>query len=214
MAPRPWRVPRPLAGAGALRHSLQQARPQQRTPLRGAAGFSLVELLLALVLGLALSGMVLQTLVAEGGQSERLVRLMRERLQQRRVFDLLRTDLRRAEALQLQAGDGAACPLAGRRAVLGIWDGVRMVTYSVGAAPSPIWRGQVLMRCGPAFGLHGEVSEGASLNRVVLDGLVGDGLVARLEAPGLLRLELRQEFQASGGRPQRIASALAAAVPP
>jgi hypothetical protein len=89
-----------------------------------------------------------------------------------------------------------------------------MVTYSVGAAPSPIWRGQVLMRCGPAFGLHGEVSEGASLNRVVLDGLVGDGLVARLEAPGLLRLELRQEFQASGGRPQRIASALAAAVPP
>lgn len=187
-------------------------RPR-RCPPR-ASGFSLVEMLLALGLGLLLSALMLQTLVAEGGQSERLVRLVRERLQQRRALDLLRADLLSAETLQLGSGDGAACSLAGRRPVLQIWDGLRSVTYSVGAAPSPIWRGQVLMRCGPAFGLHGEVSEGEALNRVVLDGLAGEGLGARLEGPGQLRLELRQEFQATDGAPQRIASVLAVAVPP
>ena len=171
-------------------------------------------MLLALGLGLALSGLMLQTLVAEGGQSERLVRLLRERQQQRRVFDLLRADLLRSQTLQISGAVGAACPLAGRRAVLQIWDGRRTVTYSVGAAPSPIWRGQVLMRCGPAFGLDGEVSEGEALNRVVLDGLAADGLVARQAGTGWLRLELHQEFVATNARPQRISTVREMAVPP
>jgi len=42
----------------------------------------------------------------------------------------------------------------------------------VGPAPSAIWRGRVLMRCGPAYGLDGRLSAGsAPQNRVVIDGL-------------------------------------------
>ncbi len=89
------------------------------------------------------------------------------------------------EVLQLQT---PACP----------------ITYTVGGAPSAIWRGRLLMRCGPAFGLHGEPSAGAAQNRVLLDGLTDPGLEAALEPDGLLRLELRQEFEPSGGGTQRI----------
>ncbi|WP_254959321.1 MULTISPECIES: FitA-like ribbon-helix-helix domain-containing protein [unclassified Cyanobium] len=49
------------------------------------------------------------------------------------------------------------------------------ISYTVGSAPSAIWRGRVLMRCGPAFGLHGEPSGGPAQNRVLLDGLADPG---------------------------------------
>jgi hypothetical protein len=46
------------------------------------------------------------------------------------------------------------------------------ITYSVGAPPSAIWQGQVLMRCGPAYGLHGTLAVGGQpQNRVLIDGL-------------------------------------------
>ncbi len=54
--------------------------------------------------------------------------------------------------------------------VAGVVQGQR-ITYSIGTAPSAIWRGKGLMRCGPAYGLAGELSSGAAQNRVVLDGL-------------------------------------------
>lgn len=55
------------------------------------------------------------------------------------------------------------------------------ITYSQGAAPSAIWGGQVLMRCGPAFGIDGAQNlDGAWQNRVVLDGVEG-------QQQGLLR---------------------------
>ena len=54
-----------------------------------------------------------------------------------------------------------------------------LTTYSVGQPPSGIWRGHVLMRCGPAYGLDKEISAGSQhQNRVVLDQLqlpTGDG---------------------------------------
>ena len=46
-----------------------------------------------------------------------------------------------------------------------------VITYSRGASPSSIWRGEVVMRCGPAYGLDGLLSAGAAQNRVVLDQL-------------------------------------------
>ena len=65
----------------------------------------------------------------------------------------------------------SACGLSGLAVLLHLEGPAGVITYTAGAAPSAIWRGQVLMRCGPAFGLHGEPSSGQAQNRVVLDGL-------------------------------------------
>ena len=173
-------------------------------PATGAAGLALVELLLAACLGLLVWGVVVQALVADGRQVERLVRQLRERGQQRRVVALLRGDLNRAQRVDLALGVGAACGLGGRDPVLQLQTPAGPITYTVGSAPSAIWRGRVLMRCGPAFGLHGEPSAGAAQNRVLLDGLTDPGLAAALEPDGLLRLQLRQEFESAGGGTQRI----------
>ena len=86
---------------------------------RSPRGFSLLELLLASLLGLLLWGVAVRLLMAEGEQGARLGRLARERLWQRRSLDLIRLDLRRAERLELEgSGTGAACSMTGRRPVL------------------------------------------------------------------------------------------------
>jgi hypothetical protein len=74
------------------------------------------------------------------------------------------------------------------------------ITYTVGAAPSGIWRGQVLMRCGPAYLLQGGLSDDPAhnQNQVVLDGLPTGGLEVVQEAPGLVRMRLKQEFPLRG----------------
>ena len=137
------------------------------------AGFSLVELMLSLSLGLALSGVMLQGLVAEGQSSGRFTSLLREKAAQRRTLALIKADLEQATSLTaLPDQVGAACNLSGRRVLLQLESPVGAITYSVGSAPSPIWRGHVLMRCGPAYSLDGLLTRaGASQNRVVLDAL-------------------------------------------
>ena len=165
-----------------------------------SGGFSLIELLLALALGLLLSGVVLQALAADGHGLQRLVRRQREGLLQRRLLELLRSELLRAEAVSIGAAPGAACALGGRTPVLHLQLRTGApVTYSLGAPPSTIWRAQVLMRCGPAYGLHGEPGTGAAQNRVVLDGLAPGGF--RAEAPTVGRLRLQLEGAASEGPP-------------
>ncbi|WP_398330817.1 prepilin-type cleavage/methylation domain-containing protein [Vulcanococcus sp.] len=136
-------------------------------------GFSLVELLLSLSLGLALSGVMLQGLMADRHNGARFSRLLRERAAQRRTLELVQHDLAQAHAVSTTPElERHGCSLAGRIPVLHLRTGAGPITYSVGAAPSAIWRGRVLMRCGPAFGLDGLISGGAqSLNRVVIDGL-------------------------------------------
>jgi type II secretory pathway pseudopilin PulG len=176
---------------------------------RRAAGFSLLELLLAACLGLLLWGVMLRLLMAEGDQGARLARLARERLWQRRSLDLIRADLRRAERVEVDsAGNGAACPMAGRRPVLHLHTDTGPITYAVGPPPSPIWRGQVLLRCGPAFDLHGVPSGADPLNRVLLDGLSPQGLTVEAQEEGLLRLELEQSLPRGGGASQRIATTM------
>ena len=89
-----------------------------------------------------------------------------------RANQLIAADVERSIALAPELA--RHCNLAGRQPwlqILGI-DG-SITTYCLGPPPSAIWRGQVLMRCGPAYGLDGQIKAGArSQNRVVLDGLV------------------------------------------
>jgi len=161
--------------------------------------FTLAEMMVALALALVVAGVVMQGLIASGRSGERLALLLRERTFQRRTLALLRTELGAAERWEAATGVGAACNLSGRAPVVQLEVEGRKITYSLGAAPSPIWRGRVLMRCGPAYGLEGELSSGAAQNRVVLDGLAAGGLQILQEAPGMLRLRLRQELPLRGG---------------
>lgn len=187
-------------------------RGARRGARRRAAGFGLVELQLSLLLGLLVCAAILRLLLLHGGNGERLAQRLRERSLARRAFELVRVDVLSAERVEI--GEAAAlgsarCPLAGRRPVLRLSGAAGVITWSQGAAPSAIWRGQVLMRCGPAFDLHGAPSGGEALNRVVLDALAPQGFRARSERPGWLRLELEQRLS----QPQITALELAAAQP-
>lgn len=179
-----------------------QCRPSRRH----AAGFSLLELLLAFGLGLSVCALMLQSVLAEGQNGQRLARLLRERQAAGRALALLRSDLQRATAVAATAGpdsQDAACRLAGRAVLLHLQTAQGPITYSVGSAPEPIWRGQVLMRCGPAFALDGSPSPGQALNRVLLDGLASGGAQALQQGPGTVRVELRQQLPLPG-RPSQV----------
>jgi prepilin-type N-terminal cleavage/methylation domain-containing protein len=142
-------------------------------------GLTLLELLLALSLGLLLSSAMIQTLLADSRGSTQLLRQLRQRQQQQRVLALVRTELLRSESISLTpAQEAHACDLAGRSPVLHLSGASGSITYSVGAAPSGIWRGVVLMRCGPAYGLDGRANPAAAAqNRVLVDGLVPGAVV-------------------------------------
>ena len=137
-------------------------------------GFSLLELLLACSLGLVLLAVALQALLAEQRLGGRIGVLLRQRQLLLRANQLITADLERGIAFAPELA--ASCNLAGRQLFMQILssDG-ELTTYTVGAAPSAIWQGQVLMRCGPAYGINGQVSSsGVHQNRVVLDGLAQD----------------------------------------
>lgn len=137
------------------------------------AGFSLLDALLASCIGLVLAMGLLQSLLADGRLTQRWRRQIHERQTQARLFDLLRSDLSLTTAVSSHPElEIPACPLAGRQPVLHLATTSGPITYSVGAAPSGIWRGRVLMRCGPAYGLDGTVPTGSlPSSRVVLDAL-------------------------------------------
>lgn len=203
--------------------------PWLRQPM-AQQGFSLVELMLAMGLGLVFSGVMIQVLLGEGENAQQFTRALRERTYQRRAVALIRSDLERTrQVIEVAATTATACGgLGGRRRVLTLETAEGTIVYSVGAAPSGIWRGRVLMRCGPAFGEHGQASAGAFQSRVVLDGLAADatlwqgcgGLEAAHELNGsaalpfsaclesgtrIVAVRLQQSFVASG-RTQRISS--------
>jgi hypothetical protein len=140
------------------------------------AGFSLVELMLSLSFGLALSGVMLQGLMAEGQNGARFSRLLRERAAQSRALELVQNDLLQSTAVSRTPElEQHACSLAGRKPVMHLSTAAGPISYSVGVAPSRIWRGQVLMRCGPAYGLDGRLTHASqSNNRVLIDALAHD----------------------------------------
>jgi hypothetical protein len=137
------------------------------------SGFSLIELMLAMSLGIALSGAILQLLISESQLGLRVNRLLRERSVQQRTLALIRDDVVIASRISATPQlEQHACSLAGRLPVLHLTTAAGVITYSVGTAPSGIWRGEVLMRCGPSFDLRGRPSYGAApQNRVVIDGI-------------------------------------------
>ena len=160
-------------------------RPKQRD---GAdAGFSLLELLLVAGLGAVLCGVALQLLLGEARQGGALAQRLILRRLQRRTLQLIKGDLADAKRWQLQPDPQPdwPCPMARRDVLIAIHPahGSAPVLYSLGSAPSGIWRGQVLMRCGPAFDLQGRSRDSSTYqNRVVLDG----GLVV-LSHPRVVR---------------------------
>ena len=144
-----------------------------RLPPQPFGGFSLIELMLAMGMGLALSGVILQVLITDSEMGVRVNRLLRERSVQKRTLALIRDDVQRSSRISTNPLlEKHACSLAGRLPVLHLTTKAGPITYSVGNPPSAIWRGLVLMRCGPAFGLDGSLSIGSTAqNRVVIDAL-------------------------------------------
>lgn len=188
-----------------------------------ARGFTLLELLLALSLGTALFAVLLRLI----GADLRLGSAMAERLQttglQRRTLALIKAEIATAQGWMVDPPPSSSwpCRLSGRRPVLAIAMGAgdpdargsAVIVYSVGQAPSAIWRGQVLMRCGPSYGLDGVINlEGAYQNRVLLDALP-DRSVPGFSAQNhptlpLLQLQLEQELRDGSGQQRRFQSRL------
>ncbi len=187
----------------------------KRGPAAGDAGFSLPELLLALALGLTLAIVVIQGLQGAGRWGARWMLQLRERQTARRTLALMRDELKIARNWETGPGSGrgAECPLGGRNPVLRLEVGGRQITYSIGASPSRIWRGGVLMRCGPAYDLTGTLSAGLALNRVVIDGMETAGLEASAEGPKVLRLTLRRLLQLKTGATLILTNSIIVAVP-
>ena len=144
---------------------------------------------------------------------------LQARRQQQRTVALIRAEgeLGYGVVAHPQPSPAWPCGLAGRRPVLAIalssedpTARQHAIVYSVGAAPSPIWRGRVLMRCGPAYGLDGRMDlTSTAQNRVLLDALPegeGEGLqvIPHPQLP-VLELELVQQLppsaRGSAGKP-------------
>ena len=172
----------------------------RRTP--AAQGFTLVELMLAALLGCLLCGVAFQLLFAETRQGGALAESLQLRQWQRRTLGLVKGDLERASSWQIDPDPSGSlpCGLAGRQPKLAITprDGSDPVVYSLGPAPSAIWRGDVLMRCGPAFDLQGGVRSGSRYqNRVVLDGVDRFQLHQPSGLP-VLQMQLEQRTRLGG----------------
>ena len=191
--------------------------------MKQVPGFSLLELLLACSLGLVVFGVAATALFSEQMLGSRMGGLLRQRQLLLRANQLITADVELGIALAPELV--SACNLSGRQPWLQILgaDG-SVTTYSLGSPPSAIWRGQVLMRCGPAYGLDGQIKAGsAPQNRVVLDGLTPlsrawagcslpeaepflDAHVCWEPASGLVQWQL--QINSNGVSPQRAGQAL------
>ncbi|MDA7433496.1 prepilin-type N-terminal cleavage/methylation domain-containing protein [Synechococcus sp. AH-601-N10] len=186
----------------------------KRIPERRAEnGFTLIELLLSLSLGSMLFVVLLQLIGADLRLGNKMASRLRESAQQRQTLELIRGELAMGSGWEVDPTPSRqwSCGMAGRQPVLAIGlDGsdsrasAQTIVYSVGAAPSAIWRGQVLMRCGPAYGLDGAIRPGGKAqNRVLIDGLPKEGLgfEARQDPHSkVLHLSLEQESLAGSSR--------------
>ncbi|MDB4336904.1 prepilin-type N-terminal cleavage/methylation domain-containing protein [bacterium] len=180
---------------------------------RAEKGFTLMELLLSLSLGSLLFVVLLQLIGADLRLGNNMASRLRESAQQRQTLELIRAELAIGSGWEVDPAISQQwpCGMAGRQPVLAIGlDGsdsrasAQSIVYSVGAAPSAIWRGQVLMRCGPAYGLDGVIRPGGKAqNRVLIDGLPKEGLgfQARQDPQSkVLHLALEQAVNGGSGR--------------
>jgi prepilin-type N-terminal cleavage/methylation domain-containing protein len=168
-------------------------------------GFSLLELLLVLAVSLTLVAVIGEALLGELGESGRLARSLRERTVIQRALELMRMELQEATGVRVLPGviTREGCGLTGRTVLLHLDftpDGVvpdRDVTYSLERKPDPIWRGQALMRCGPAYGLNGQMEDSGAVSRVWLDAIDVNGMDIKFQEKQILKIELKRLFQGS-----------------
>ena len=181
-------------------------------------GFTLIELLLSISLGSMLFVVFLQLIGADLRLGSSMASRLRESAQQRRTLELIRGELAIGSSWTVDPASSHqwSCGMAGRQPVLAISldpssteVSSRVIVYSVGAAPSAIWRGQVLMRCGPAYGLDGVIRPGGrAQNRVLIDGLPkdGSGFQAHQDPHSkVLHLVLEQAITDGSGRLRSVA---------
>ena len=185
---------------------------------RVESGFTLIELLLSLSLGSMLFVVLLQLIGFDLRLGNSMASRMRESAQQRHTLELIRGELAIGSGWDVDpvVSNQWSCRMAGRKPVLAIrldssknQVSSQTIVYSVGAAPSPIWRGQVLMRCGPAYGLDGVIrSEGRAQNRVLIDALPKEGLgfQARQDPRSRVLHLLLEQKSLAGSSPLRSAA--------
>lgn len=157
--------------------------------------FTLVELLLALIIGFSLVGVIAEALLLESGSARQLGRFFRERLVAQRALELIRSEILQSQQIRfaLSATEHPDCGLSGRQVVLHMKVAEGKITYSLDAKPAAIWRGVVLMRCGPTYGLDGTLRTGSNESRVLLDGLRAGGFRA-MSAGELLSIQIVRSF--------------------
>ncbi|QNJ14577.1 hypothetical protein SynA18461_01942 [Synechococcus sp. A18-46.1] len=135
-------------------------------------------------------------LMGDSASSAAMAEAIQVRRLQRRTLRLIQADLANASGwiVDPDSTTPGGCGLSQRRPLLAITprDGSPALVYSLGNAPSAIWRSPVLVRCGPAFDLDGRPSGGAYQNRVVLDGVDHVGIADHPHLPVLL-LKLEQQ---------------------
>ena len=190
-----------------------------------SAGFTLLELMLSLSLGALLFALMLRLIGADLQLGRALALRLSESSRQRRSLELIREELGSAHGWMVDppVSNRWPCRMNGRRPVLAIATqqadaqarADRAIVYSVGSAPDAIWRGEVLMRCGPAYSLDGVPNlRGAFQNRVLLDALpngIGSGFTARPHRQWpVLQLEVEQQLPSSSGVLRSLRSRLAA----
>ena len=191
----------------------------------GSDGFTLLELMLSLSLGALLFALMLRLIGADLQLGRAMALRLSESSRQRRSLELIREELGSAHGWMVDppVSNRWPCRMNGRRPVLAIATqqadaqarADRAIVYSVGSAPDVIWRGEVLMRCGPAYSLDGVPNlRGAFQNRVLLDALpndIGSGFTARPHPQWpVLQLEIEQQLPSSSGAPRSLRSRLAA----
>ena len=190
-----------------------------------APGFTLLEPLLALSLGTLFCVLVLRLVGADLRLGRAMAVRLSETSRQRRSLELIREELGLSHGWMVNpsVSNRWPCRMSGRRPVLAIATqlddpqarGESSIVYSVGSAPDVIWRGQVLMRCGPAYSLDGVPNvRGAFQNRVLLDALplpMGSGFAAspHPQLP-VLQLEIEQQLPSGSGEQRTLRSRLAA----
>ena len=196
-----------------------------RLSLNQPKGFTLLELMLALSLASLLFALMLRLIGADLRLGQAMAQHWRETSRQQRSLELIRDELALAHGWMVDPPPSTRwpCPMAGRRPVLAIATqaddpqarGEQVIVYAVGPAPDRIWRGQVLMRCGPGYSLDGVPTlQGAFQNRVLLDALPQDSSVGFQvhQHPTLpvLELEIEQELPAAFGGSRILRRRLAA----
>ena len=198
---------------------------RSRSTAAGSSGFTLLELMLALAIGTLLFALMLRLIGADLQLGRAMALRLSESSRQRRSLELIREELGSAHGWMVDppVSNRWPCRMNGRRPVLAIATqqadaqarADRAIVYSVGSAPDAIWRGEVLMRCGPAYSLDGVPNlRGAFQNRVLLDALpndIGSGFRVRLHPQWpVLQLEVEQQLPSSSGAPRSLRSRLAA----